>query len=255
VSDGPSVSANDATARSSHPLDPVHLVPRVQRIADELHTFASDGKRVFATSSFQSNSLVLLHLLSRLAPHVPVYFLQTGYHFPETLRFRRQLAHDLGLDVRDVRSPISRHRQRDSSGRLLFASDPNRCCHLNKVLPLEPILAESDVWVSGVRASQSANRAAMGRTATGRRGILRFHPILDWTARDVHAYVSAHSLPAHPLEVEGYLSVGCAPCTRRPIDEPDLGGPEATVDGERAGRWAGMQKTECGLHLGDGDTP
>jgi len=252
VSDGPT-----SPVRPPDPaqVDPSHLAPRLVQIGQELDEFARAGKRMFATSSFQSNSLVLLHLLSRLAPHLPVYFLQTGYHFPETLRFRRRLATELGLDVRDVRSPISRHRQCDSSGRLLFATDPDRCCHLNKVLPLEPILAENDVWISGVRASQSATRAAMGRTATGRRGILRYHPILDWTARDVHAYVTAHALPSHPLETEGYLSVGCAPCTRRPMDEPDLGGPEAEADGERAGRWAGMQKTECGLHLGDGDTP
>ena len=235
--------------------DPAKLAPKVMRVAKEIEAFVQQGKRLFATSSFQSNSLVLLHLLSRLAPRLPVYFLQTGYHFPETIRFRRELARKLGLDVRDVRSPISRHRQRDDAGRLLFASSPDRCCHLNKVLPLDPILADHDVWISGVRASQSSTRAAMQRTATGRRGILRYHPILDWTARDVHAYVTAHGLPSHPLEADGYLSVGCAPCTRRPMDEPDLGGPEVAVDGERAGRWAGMQKTECGLHLGDGDNP
>lgn len=234
--------------------DPPSLVERIERIRTEIVAYREDGQRMFATSSFQSNSVVLLHLLSRFAPEVPVYFLQTGYHFPETLRFRRELARRFGLDVRDLRSSLSRHLQVSGQGRLLFADDPDRCCHINKVVPMDPILVGHDVWISGVRGSQSATRAAMGRTATGRKGVTRYHPIIDWHARDVYQYVQAHELPAHPLEAEGYLSVGCAPCTRRPIDEPDLGGPPAPVDGERAGRWAGMNKTECGLHLpADGD--
>ena len=236
-------------------LDPAHLVSRIARIQAELVAYHARGQRVFATSSFQSNSVVLLHLLARLAPEVPVYFLQTGFHFPETLQFRRALTRRLGLDIRDLRAPLSRHHQVTSNGRLLFAEDPDRCCHVNKVLPLEPVLAAHDVWVSGVRASQSSTRAAMGRTAPGRGGVERFHPIIDWNARDVYQYVQAHDLPPHPLEASGYLSVGCAPCTRRPMDEPDLGGPEVPVDGERAGRWAGMQKTECGLHLPDDGEP
>ena len=226
--------------------DPDELRPKLARIADELAAYEAAGKRLFATSSFQTNSVLLLHVLARFAPQVPVYFLNTGFHFPETLAFRRQLARDLGLDIRQLYSPVSRVQQKDACGRLLFTSDPDRCCHLNKVLPLEPVIAENDVWISGVRAAQSANRAAMGRTATGRRGIARFHPVIDWSSRDVYRYLSAHALPAHPLEVEGYHSIGCAPCTRRLTDQPDLGG---ELD-DRDGRWAGMKKTECGLHLG-----
>lgn len=234
--------------------DPTTLHDRIARIEAELDAYRADGQRVFATSSFQSNSVVLLHLLARFAPETPVFFLQTGFHFPETLRFRRQLAESLRLDVRDVVAPVSRHQQVTASGRLLFAEDPDRCCHINKVIPLDPILAAHDIWVSGVRGTQSATRAAMGRTSRGRGGVLRYHPIIDWHARDVYHYVQAHNLPAHPLEDHGYLSVGCAPCTRRPMDEPDLGGPPVPLDGERAGRWTGMNKTECGLHLpADGD--
>ncbi len=232
---------------ANHTVDPPHLEDRIGRIRDELFAFTQDNKRMFATSSFQSNSVVLLHLLSRLAPHTPVYFLQTGFHFPETLRFRRELTTRLGLRVIDVCSPVSRADQRDGAGRLMFASDPDRCCHINKVLPLEPVLAAHDIWINGIRGSQSSHRASLQRTAPGRGGVLRYHPILDWTARDVYLYRTAHNLPTHPLEDEGFLSVGCAPCTRRPIDEPDLGG--GLNDGERAGRWSGMQKTECGLHL------
>jgi len=201
--------------------------------------------RMFATSSFQTNSVVLLHLIAEHAPDVPVFFLDTGYHFPETLRFRDTLQETLGLDIRILRSPVNRLQQRDSDGTMLFASDPEHCCHINKVLPLEPVLLSNDVWISGVRASQSQERAAMGEEARGRHGILRYHPLIEWTARDVHYYIQEHALPTHPLEADNYASIGCRPCTRK----LDL---NALLD-DRGGRWFGMKKTECGLHL-DVDT-
>ena len=223
--------------------DPSILATREARIAAQLARYQSDGLQVFATSSFQTNSLVLLSLLSRFARDIPVYFLDTGYHFPETLAFRDAVAEALSLDVRTVRSPVPRDLQRGQSGRLLFASDPDHCCHLNKVLPLEPVILQGDVWISGVRATQSAHRASMQTEARGRHGILRYHPILDWDNADVFSYLDAHGLPRHPLEAEGYLSVGCRPCTRSLWDGSYAGG------GERGGRWGGMKKTECGLHL------
>jgi len=213
---------------------------KVATIHTELAAYAAAGKRLFATSSFQSNSVVLLHLLSELAPQVPVYFLDTGYHFPETLRFKRALAQRFGLVIHDLRSPLCRSQQRDAQGRLLFASDPDHCCHLNKIVPLDPIIAGHDVWVSGVRGAQSASRAAMTREATGRGGITRYHPLLDWDGRTVHQYITAHELPAHPLEDRGYISVGCRPCTRTALEQLDLD--------DRGGRWFGLNKTECGLH-------
>lgn len=222
----------------------MNLTARVESFQAHLDRYRSDGLRPFATSSFQSNSVVLLHLLSRFGPEVPVYFLDTGYHFPETLAFRDRLAARLGLDVRTLRSPISRELQRDAAGRLLFCSDPDRCCELNKVLPLEPITAGYDVWISGLRGSQSAHRATLGREEPGRNGVLRYHPLIDWDARAVHGYIEEHGLPRHPLEAEGYLSVGCQPCTRKAL---------ATGLDDRSGRWAGQRKTECGLHLDAGD--
>lgn len=228
------------------PLDP----RMVDRIAEELGAYRARGLRLFATSSFQTNSLVLLHLLARFAPEVPVFFLNTGFHFPETLAFRRKLAQDMGLDVRDVLSPVSRDQQRGLDGRLLFTSDPDRCCHINKVLPLDPVIATHDVWVNGIRGSQTANREAMGRESRGRHGVLRYHPIIDWNSRMVHEYIEEHSLPRHPLESDGYVSVGCVPCTRRVYDDPGIGG---SLD-DRGGRWAGLKKTECGLHLPGGES-
>jgi len=223
---------------------PIELDRRTARIAAELAAFREAGRRMFATSSFQTNSVVLLHLLGEHAPEVPVYFLDTGYHFPETHRFRQQLAERFGLTVHVLSSPVSRTHQLDGAGRLLFTSDPDRCCHLNKVLPLEPVIATHDLWINGIRASQSAHRATLERTSTGRHGIERYHPILEWDARIVWTYLQEHDLPAHPLDDEGYASIGCVPCTRKILDDPGIGG----VD-DRGGRWAGLNKTECGLHL------
>lgn len=227
---------------------PIDLDTPVARIRDELAGYRAAGRRMFATSSFQTNSVVLLHLIGQHAPEVPVYFLDTGFHFPETHAFRKLLAAVLGLDIRVVASPVPRIQQRDGAGRLLFTSDPDRCCHLNKVLPLEPVLATHDLWISGIRGSQSANRRSMGREATGRHGVQRFHPLIDWSGRMVHTYIERHDLPRHPLDDAGYLSIGCQPCTRRLVDDPGIGG---GLD-DRGGRWAGLKKTECGLHLPGG---
>ena len=209
-------------------------------IQERLAAYRAAGKRVFATTSCQTNSVVLLHVLSRLAPDTPIYFLNTGYHFPETLAFKRQLAQDFGVQIRDLFSDVPRIHQQ-AGGRLLFTSDPDYCCHINKVLPLEPIIRTHDVWINGIRAGQSAVRKAMQVEQPAKHGVLRYHPLLHWDGALVADYMAAHQLPRHPLDAQGYRSVGCRPCTRCP--EPGL-----AADDERAGRWTGLNKTECGLH-------
>lgn len=221
----------------------IDFQPHTDEIQRQLEALRAQGKRIFATSSFQTNSVPLLHLIARFAPEVPVYFLNTGFLFPETLAFRDQLAGLWGLTVRNVASPVPRGQQRGADGRFLFASDPDACCDLNKVAPMDPVISAHDVWINGVRASQSETRAKMSVLQhTGR--ILRYHPMLAWTSKMVHYYIEQHHLPRHPLEDQGYLSIGCQPCTRR-LD--------ADLD-DRGGRWAGLKKTECGLHttLGGG---
>lgn len=222
------------------------FAPLLTDIERQLDGYRSRGLRLFTTSSFQTGSVALLHILSRVGPDVPVYFLDTGYHFPETLRWRDELARSLRLDVRSVRSTVPRIQQRDNNGRLLFASDPDWCCHLNKVEPMEPLLQAHDVWINGVRAGQSAVRAQMGVEQPTRHGCLRYHPLLSWTSRMIWDYREAHDLPPHPLEAQGYFSIGCAPCTRSPDGSHDLD--------DRSGRWTGMHKTECGLHTDLGGT-
>ena len=128
--------------------------------------------------------------------------------------------------------------QRGADGRLLFTSDPDYCCFLNKTQPLEKVLMEHDVWINGIRADQSAVRKAMKVEQPAPFGAVRFHPMLDWNNRQIYAYLKEHGLPRHPLDAKGYQSVGCEPCTRR-LD------PEMQ---EREARWYGLNKVECGLH-------
>lgn len=206
-------------------------------IKAKLEQYRSEGKRLFLTSSFQTQSLPLLHLIGRIDPTIPVFFLNTGFLFPESLMFRDEVAELLGLRVIELKSPISRIQQRDERGNFYFTSDPDRCCYFNKVLPLEPVLQEYDIWINGIRADQSKTRNGMSEEQPAPFGCIRFHPMLDWTSRMVHQYISLHGLPRHPLEEKGYVSIGCEPCTRKWCQQ----------DG-RDGRWFGMSKTECGLH-------
>ncbi len=207
-------------------------------IERQIRKYQAEGLKLFTSSSFQSHSLVMLHILSRIDQSIPVYFINTGYHFPETLTFRDQIAEEFGLNVIDVSSDTPKHLQKDSAGRLLFTSDPDFCCHLNKVAPMETIIAENDVWINGVRADQSRTRAAMQVEMPAPHDTIRYHPMLDWNAKMIYQYRKEWNLPDHTLEAKGYLSIGCEPCTRRMDSEMQ----------EREARWFGMKKVECGLH-------
>ncbi|HEY5750307.1 MAG TPA: phosphoadenylyl-sulfate reductase [Chryseolinea sp.] len=207
-------------------------------IQSKLMEYKEAGKTLFTTSSFQSHSLVLLHILSRIDRSIPVYFINTGYHFPETVSFRDQITEQFGLNTIDLKSDVPKFMQRDPEGRLLFTSDPDHCCHLNKTQPMDAILLAKDIWINGVRADQSAVRAAMKVEQPAKHGCLRFHPMLDWNPKMIWQYQKEHKLPKHPLEEKGFVSIGCEPCTRK-LD------PEMQ---EREARWFGMNKVECGLN-------
>jgi len=207
-------------------------------IQSKLNEYKEAGKTLFTTSSFQSHSLVLLHILSRIDRSIPVYFINTGYHFPETVSFRDQITEQFGLNTIDLKSDVPKFMQRDPEGRLLFTSDPDHCCHLNKTQPMDAILLAKDIWINGVRADQSAVRAAMKVEQPAKHGCLRFHPMLDWNPKMIWQYQKEYKLPKHPLEEKGFVSIGCEPCTRK-LD------PEMQ---EREARWFGMNKVECGLN-------
>ncbi|HEX8548497.1 MAG TPA: phosphoadenylyl-sulfate reductase [Cytophagaceae bacterium] len=204
----------------------------------KLEEYKSRYLKIFTTSSFQTHSIVLLHIISKIDNTIPVYFINTGYHFPETIAFRDEIAEKFGLNLKDVYSSTPRHMQKDANGRLLFTSDPDFCCYLNKVQPLEPILAENDVWINGVRADQSSVRKSFKEEEKAPHDVIRFHPMLDWNTKMVEMYIKEHNLPRHPLEAKGYFSIGCEPCTRKFDLEWNA----------REGRWFGLKKTECGLN-------
>ncbi len=209
----------------------------IKQIKEQIDSFRQNGKRMFTSTSLQSHSLVLLHILKQIAPEIPTYFINTGFHFPETISFKDQVSQELGIEIKMLNSPVSKHLQRDSKGNLLFTVDPDLCCHYNKVQPVDNLLLSYDIWINGVRASQSKHRKLFHTQEHSAHGTLRFHPLLDWTDQMINDYISENKLPRHPLEEKGYSSIGCEPCTRKQLSE-----------NIRDSRWFGMNKTECGLN-------
>lgn len=209
----------------------------IEKIEYTIHDFRKNSQKLFLTSSLQSHSIPLLHIVHQIDPDIPIYFLDTGYHFPETIEFKERLKNKFNLNIYDLESPIEKINQRDPNGKLMYASDPDYCCYMNKVLPLEPVLKEYDVWISGIRAAQNSFRSTMNEIENGKYGTKRYHPVLNWTSKMIYTYQKKHNLPEHPLEAKGYFSVGCMPCTRKMENNGD----------PREMRWFGMNKTECGL--------
>ncbi len=190
-------------------------------------------------SSFGSDSAVLLDLVAGIDPATPVLFLDTGKHFPETLAYRDRLAAQLGLrGLITVTPEAAAIAARDATG-LRWSYDPDGCCDLRKVQPLEAALGGFAATITGRKAFQAATRANLPFVEIdGATGRLKVNPLARWTAADIAAHRIARALPPHPLVAAGYPSIGCAPCTSmvQPGEDP------------RAGRWRGWDKTECGLH-------
>jgi len=213
---------------------------KISQIESEVKRYLDNGLRLFTSSSFQTHSTVLLHILSRIDRSIPVYFLHTGFHFPETIMYKNTITELFGLNTIDIRSHTPKHMQVDEAGRFLFTSDPDYCCYLNKIQPMEPVLEAFDVWINGVRADQNANRATFQKETPTAHRAMRYHPMLEWTGKMIYAYIHEYAIPKHPLDAQGYVSVGCEPCTRKLSAE--------IMADERQSRWYGMSKTECGLH-------
>ncbi len=209
----------------------------IKEIEKRLNQFEADGKKLFTTSSFQTHSIVLLHILSRINPRIPVYFINTGFHFPETIQYKDVIAELFGLEVINLYPNVPKSFQTDSGGNLLFTFDPDYCCYLNKVQPIDALLEMYDVWVNGIRADQSLHRGQLSVLEKTNHDTIRYHPLLYWKQSEVEAYILHHRLPVHPLEARGYKSIGCEPCTR-PAENPN----------DRSCRWFGLNKTECGLN-------
>ena len=200
---------------------------------------------VALVSSFGAESAALLHLVASIDPSVPVLFLDTGKHFPETLAYRDTLVERLGLTGLRVLTPDPEVLAKKDGSGLRWSYDPDGCCEIRKVIPLDAAMAGFDASITGRKAFQASTRNALPRFEVDAAGKLKVNPLADWTKDDIEAYFATHDLPRHPLEAQGYLSIGCAPCTSKvkPGEDP------------RSGRWAGWDKTECGIHtpVADGD--
>jgi len=209
----------------------------VDKIKEYIANYKKNKLKLFVTSSFQTHSIPLLHIISKIDNSIPVMFINTGYLFPETLVFRDKIVKEFDLNLLNVTSSISRIHQKDCNGHFLFTSDPDHCCFINKTQPMEAILIAYDIWINGIRADQNANRSNMKIEQGGAFNCKRFHPILDWNNKKIYDYIKQHNLAKHPLDNKGYMSIGCEPCTRK-----------FNLNDERSARWFGLNKTECGLH-------
>ena len=195
--------------------------------------------RIALVSSFGADAAVMLKLIADVDPSTPVIFLETGKHFPETLRHRDRLISRLGLtDVRSVKPDPARLAEFDAEGGL-WLKDPTLCCRIRKVEPLARALDGFDAWITGRKRFQSAGRDGLARFEVEASRI-KVNPVAAWSRADLEAYAALHDLPAHPLVAQGFPSIGCMPCTDRGVAGED----------ERSGRWRGSEKTECGIHLG-----
>ena len=195
------------------------------------------GDRLTVASSMGDE--VLVHLVGTTVPGADVFFLDTGYHFAETLGTRDAYQAMLPLRIRTILPLLTVAQQDERHGAKLHDRDPNACCAMRKVEPLNRALSTHEAWVTGMRRADAPTRTDIGLVGwDAARGMVKLNPIAAWTDEDVDRYVEEHGVFLNPLRQEGYASIGCAPCTR----------PVAEGEDPRAGRWAGKDKTECGLH-------
>lgn len=198
----------------------------------------SFGDKLALVSSFGAESAVLLDIAAQVKPDIPVLFLDTGMLFGQTLDYRRNLAERLGLtNVRDLRPAFNDLAVSDPDAKL-WQTDTDACCHVRKVLPLDRALAEFDAWITGRKRFHGGDRMQLP-VVEHADGKVKFNPLANWGKADLDAYAAQRDLPAHPLVAQGFPSIGCWPCTQPVADGEDV----------RAGRWKGMDKTECGIHV------
>jgi phosphoadenosine phosphosulfate reductase len=222
------VSASDAVERAT---------AAQKFLAEQLAT----AQRPCVTSSFQAEDMVVVHMVRAVLPDVPVIFLETGYHFAETITYRDRMAAEWKLNLFNVQAEMTVAEQESQFG-ILNQTAPDRCCGIRKVEPLFKALGGYETWVTGLRREQSKSRANLQAvedfTLPGGKVLRKLSPLAEWTARDVWQYAEAHNIPLLPLYEKGYTSIGCEPCTSLPFDPND----------PRSGRWSG-RKLECGIHI------
>ncbi len=222
------------------------------RLADRLENAQPDeilawawrdlGPAVAMSTAFGPSGVVLVDMAQRVVPELPVFTIDTGYLFSETLALKKRIEARYDIQIESLRPRLSVPEQDRACGPELYGRDPDRCCAMRKVEPLQRKLAGLDGWVAGLRRDQSDTRAGVrvveGYRISGGRTIAKVNPLAGWTRKQVWDYIVDNDLPYNPLMDQGYSSIGCRPCTK----------PAAPGANERAGRWAGTRKTECGMH-------
>lgn len=237
MSDSPVPSSAALAARASELDARLEKSPAPELIAEACLSF---GDRLAVTSSFGAESVVLLHLISRVKRDLPIIFLDTLRHFPETLAYKDDLVRLLGLtNVIEARPNPDRMRFEDPKLDLA-KRNPDQCCRSRKKLPMLAALHGFDAYITGRKRSQTSDRERLAAFEVQDRWI-KVNPLASWSKAQLDDYIDEHALPRHPLEPWGYFSIGCEPCTS----------PVAAGSNPRAGRWAGMAKTECGIHFAE----
>lgn len=231
-------------ARQSHNAATVNAALLMNRVPDgdgvaALRAAIRDvfPGRIALLSSFGAESAVVLHLVAQADPATPVVFLNTGQLFAQTEQYQRELSERLGLTNVRVQKPEPEALSAEDPKGMLWQSDPDRCCYLRKVVPLERSLEGFDAWITGRKRFQGGRRTTLPVVEVENRRV-KINPLAGWTQERLDAYFAAHDLPRHPLWEFGYPSIGCHPCTR----------PVAPGEDPRSGRWTGNGKTECGIH-------
>lgn len=200
--------------------------------------------RTALLSSFGAESVVLLHMISVIDRTTPVLFLDTEMLFPETLAYQREVASKLGLTNVLIHQPDRDLTFLNDPNSRLHATNPDACCAMRKVEPLERALAPYEAWITGRKRVQSGKRATLDFFEADGENRMKINPLAHFSREDVAEYIQNNRLPRHPLVVKGYASIGCAPCTTKVAADED----------PRAGRWRGLDKSECGIHMVNGQT-
>ena len=196
--------------------------------------------RLTMATAFGAEGCCLIHMLAEIEPGVRIFNLETGYQFPETLELRERIKARYGIEVEYIRPELTVAEYEADHGGPLYEMRPDQCCHDRKVLPLRRAVQGYDAWISAIRKDQTQDRAKAAVVQWDAKfSLVKVNPLLGWTKKDVWNFVHRHDVPYNPLHDKNYPSIGCWPCTR----------PVANGDDERAGRWAGKVKKECGLHV------
>lgn len=210
---------------------------------DLMRNFISSAKYPILTASFSINTVVLIHLALKIKPDIEIVCIDTGLLFEETYQFMKLMKEKLQINLRVVKPEISLKKQAELYGDDLWNRNPDKCCFLRKVKPLEVFLETHgvDLWITGMRRDQSKTRSMLKKVEfhklpSGRK-ITKIHPLADWNRKEVWNFINKHGLMYNPLYDKGYTSFGCVPCTDLPFSYD-----------ERSGRWKGKNKTECGIH-------